>query len=56
MFLFVFGLFIQTCLTENVETTKHGYNADASDKKVSKRDYYAPEYNHDHYVSLNKIK
>ncbi|KAL4132062.1 hypothetical protein QTP88_009281 [Uroleucon formosanum] len=49
MLLFVFGLFIQTCLTENVETTKHGYNTDVSDKKVSKRDYYAPEYNHDHY-------
>ncbi|XP_026811802.1 histidine-rich glycoprotein-like [Rhopalosiphum maidis] len=44
--LFVFGLFVQTCLAENVETTKH---ADASDKKVSKREYYAPEYNHDHY-------
>ncbi|XP_025191621.1 uncharacterized protein LOC112591897 [Melanaphis sacchari] len=46
--LFVFGLFIQTCLAENVETTK---NAGASDKKVSKRDYYAPEYNHDHHNS-----
>lgn len=53
MTLFVFGLFVQICLAENVKTTEH---ADASDKKVSKRDYYAPEYNHDHYVSLNKIK
>jgi hypothetical protein len=53
--LFIFGLFVQTCLSEKVETPKHGHNTDGKDKKVSKRDYYAPEYNHDkHNVSVNK--
>lgn len=50
--MFVFGLFIQTCLAENVETTKHGYKTEVDDKKVTKRDYYAPEYNHEQYVSV----
>jgi len=35
-----------------VETTKNGYNTNRNDK-VLKRDYYAPEYNHDQYVSEN---
>lgn len=43
--LALFGLFVQACLTEITDNTKHDY------KKVSKREYYAPEYNHEQYVS-----
>lgn len=55
MLLFVFGLIVRTCLTENVETTKHSLHTNASDKKISKREYYAPEYNHEQYVSVSII-
>ncbi|VVC29059.1 Insect cuticle protein,Chitin-binding type R&R consensus [Cinara cedri] len=50
---FMFGMFAQTCLASSAisdTTAKHGHRqTDAGDKKISKRDYYAPEYNHDQY-------
>lgn len=55
MLLFVFGLIERTCLTEHIETTKHKLHTKASDKKISKREYYAPEYNHEQYVSVSVI-
>lgn len=52
----IIGLSTQTCLSKNQETTKHSEHTNhGNNKKVSKRDYYAPEYNHDQYVSENKI-
>lgn len=51
--MFIFGLLVQKCLAENAETAKHEHGTDKSDKKVSKREHYAPEYNHDQYVSVN---
>lgn len=50
----MFGLVVQMYLAANSETiTKHGYKTDENNKKVSKREYYAPEYNHDQYVCEN---
>lgn len=52
--LFVFGLSVQTCLAVKAETIKRDYNTNGDVKKVTKRDYYAPEYNHEEYVSVYK--